>query len=66
MNEQPPPRPANEPGDKPEPARLEYLAGAGPAEAGDSACWAQFVCPECGGVITEDTGHAKGCQLRDR
>ena len=56
MNDQLPPQPASEPGDKPAP--LEYLAGpagaalagAGPAEAGDSACWAQFVCPECGGM----------------
>ena len=42
-------QPASEPGDKP--ARLEYLAG--PAEAGDSACWAQFVCPECGAMRSE-------------
>ena len=48
MNGQPP-QPASEPGDKP--ARLEYLAG--PAEAGDSACWAQFVCPECGAMRSE-------------
>jgi len=61
MNDQLPPQPASQPGDKP--ARLEYLAG--PAEAGDSACWAQFVCPECGGMLTEDTGHAEGCHLRD-
>jgi hypothetical protein len=61
MNDRLPPQPASEPVDKP--ARLEYLAG--PGEAGDSACWAQFVCPECGGVLTEDAGHAEGCQQRD-
>jgi hypothetical protein len=51
MNDQQPPEPASEPGAKP--ARLEYLAGPGPEEAGDSACWAQFVCPECGAMISE-------------
>ena len=57
MNEQLRPRPASEPDDKP--PRIEYLAGT--REAGDSACWAQFVCPECGALLTEDTGHAEGC-----
>ena len=61
MTDQLPPQPATEPGD--EPARLEYLAG--PDEAGDSACWAQFACPECGAMLTEDTGHAEGCHARD-
>jgi len=58
MNEQLPPRPASEPGEtqaaseaRDEPVRLEFLAG--PGEAGDSACWAQFVCPECGGMRSE-------------
>ena len=58
MNEQLPPQPASEPVDNP-PPRLEYLAG--PDEAGDSACWAQFVCPECGAVTTEDGGHEHSC-----
>jgi hypothetical protein len=49
MNEQLPPQPASEPDDKP--PRIEYLAG--PGEAGDSACWAQFVCPECGAMRNE-------------
>ena len=42
-------QPATEPVD--EPARLEFVAG--PEEAGDSACWAQFVCPDCGAVRSE-------------
>jgi len=73
MYDQLPPLPASEPGDKP--ARPEYLAGAGPAgpalagagpaEAGDSACWAQFVCAECGAMLSADSGHAEGCHLRD-
>jgi chloride channel protein, CIC family len=49
-DDQLPPQPVSEQRDKP--ARLEYLAGHG--EAGDSACWAQFVCPECGAMLTED------------
>ncbi len=36
-----------------QPARLEYVAG--PDEAGDAACWAQLVCPECGAVRSEGT-----------
>jgi len=61
MNDQLPPQPANEPGGKP--ARLEYVAG--PAEAGDSACWAEFVCPECGAMRSEcachsDASHTNG------
>jgi hypothetical protein len=58
MNDQLPPQPASDPGETQlasgpgdKPARLEYLAG--PGEAGDSACWAQFVCPECGGMRSE-------------
>ena len=51
------PRAASEPGAKP--PQIEYVAG--PGEAGDSACWAQFVCPECGAMLTEDTSHAEGC-----
>jgi chloride channel protein, CIC family len=58
MKDQLPRQPAAEPGDKP--ARLEYLAGGD--EAGDSACWAQFVCPECGAMRTEDVSHAEGCR----
>jgi len=57
MSDQSPPGPVSEPGDKP--VRLEYLAGGD--EAGDSACWAQFVCPECGAMRTEDARHAEGC-----
>ena len=49
MNDPLPPQPAREPSN--ESARLDYLAG--PEEAGDSACWAQFVCPECGAVRSE-------------
>ena len=60
MTDQLPAQPASEPGDKP--PRIEYLAG--PDEAGDSACWAQFVCPECGGMRSEgacrcDARHAE-------
>jgi hypothetical protein len=58
MNDQLPPEPASEPGEtqpasepRDEPVRLEYLAGA--AEAGDSACWAQLVCPGCGAMLSE-------------
>lgn len=43
-----PPRTTSETGT--EPSRLEYLAG--PDEAGDAACWAQLVCPECGAART--------------
>jgi chloride channel protein, CIC family len=60
MNDQLPPQPASEPGEtqpasehRDKPARLEYLAGSGPGEAGDSACWAQLVCPECGAMRSE-------------
>jgi len=61
MTDQLPPQPATGPGDKP--ARLEYLAG--PDEAGDSACWAQLVCPECGSLLSEcmcrgGTSHTDG------
>jgi hypothetical protein len=54
MTDQLPRQPVSEPGesepaDKPTP--LEYLAG--PGEAGDSACWAQFVCPDCGAMRSE-------------
>ena len=60
MNDQLPSQPAGEPGDKDdEPPRLEYVAG--PGGAGDSACWAQFVCPECGAMRTED---ACRCDIR--
>jgi hypothetical protein len=57
MNEQLPPRPAREPDGKP--PRIEYLAG--PGEAGDSACWAQLVCPECGGMLSEGANHSHAC-----
>ena len=30
-----------------------------PTEAGDAACWAHLVCPECGAIETE--GHRPGC-----
>lgn len=43
-------------------AVLAELLDAGLAEvgAGDAACWANLVCPECGAVVTE--GHRPGCQ----
>jgi hypothetical protein len=51
MNEPLPPQQATE--QAAESAGLEYVAG--PAEAGDAACWAQFVCPECGAVRGDST-----------
>ncbi len=30
-------------------------------EAGDSACWAHLLCPECGSVLVE--GHRPGCPV---
>jgi hypothetical protein len=33
--------------------------GAEPEAGGDPACWANLVCPECGGVTSE--GHQAGC-----
>lgn len=42
--------------DRAEPSREEQ------AEAGgDPACWAGIVCPECGGVAGDGTGHRPGC-----
>jgi hypothetical protein len=29
-------------------------------EAGDAACWANLVCPDCGAIETE--GHRPGCR----
>lgn len=29
-------------------------------EAGEAACWAHLVCPDCGAVVSE--GHREGCQ----
>ncbi|HET6874437.1 MAG TPA: DUF3565 domain-containing protein [Acidimicrobiales bacterium] len=45
---------------------LEFLAVdraiAVPSEqGGDPACWAGLVCPECGGVRGDGTGHRPGC-----
>ena len=28
---------------------------------GDPACWAGLICPECGGVAGDGTGHHPGC-----
>ena len=33
---------------------------AEPEEAGEAACFAHLVCPECGAVTTE--GHRPGCE----
>lgn len=33
--------------------------GRGEPEGGDPACWAAFVCPECGAI--ETGGHRAGC-----
>jgi hypothetical protein len=46
MTDQLPPQPASERGDNP--PRIEYVG-----EAGDSACWAQYVCPQCGAMRSE-------------
>lgn len=48
--------------DDPEPADGARVLDAGLAEgdAGDAACWANLVCPQCGAVVTE--GHRPGCQ----
>lgn len=35
------------------------LPGTDPAEAGEAACYAYLVCPDCGSVVTE--GHQPGC-----
>jgi tellurite methyltransferase len=32
-----------------------------PDEGGDPACWSSLVCPECGGVRGDGTGHRPGC-----
>jgi tellurite resistance-related uncharacterized protein len=43
--------------------------GLGPAdlpdEPADPACWAGLVCPECGGVIGDGSGHRPGCVADD-
>ena len=51
MSDPLPAQPASDNGGEPD--RLEYIAG--PGEAGDAACWAQFVCPDCGAVRSEGT-----------
>jgi hypothetical protein len=30
-------------------------------EGGDPACWAALLCPECGGVAGDGSGHWPGC-----
>jgi tellurite resistance-related uncharacterized protein len=31
---------------------------------GDPACWAGLLCPECGGVVGDGSGHRPGCLVR--
>lgn len=40
---------------------LEFFTVDRPGPGGDPACWAGLVCPDCGGVEGDGTGHRPGC-----
>ena len=45
-------------------AALDLAEDLGDVDAGDAACWAHLVCPECGAVVGPDP-HRAGCPLAE-